>query len=63
MPNGWSLCPVASATRHVAMWTHIQSWTRVRILTGPLAIGHWTQAKPHAIKLASAKPNKTSFFL
>ena len=44
--SGWSLCPMASATGHIAMRTHVQDWKRVRRLTGPVAIGHWTQAGP-----------------
>ena len=37
---GWSLCSMASATRHVAMRTRVQDWTLVRILTGLVATRH-----------------------
>ena len=39
--KGRSLCPVPVITRHVAMRTC------VRILTGPVTTGHWTEAKPN----------------
>ena len=43
---GSSLCPVPVITRHVAMRTRVQDWTRVCILMGPVATGHWTKALP-----------------
>ena len=43
---GSSLCPVPVSTGHVAMQTRVQDWTRVRILTGPVIIDHWTEAQP-----------------
>ena len=42
---GSSLCPVPVSTGHVAMRTRVQNWTRVRILTGPVIIDHWTEAQ------------------
>ena len=35
---------------NVAMQTRIQSWTRVRILTGPVITYHWTEAPPENLK-------------
>ena len=34
---GSSLCPVPMITGHIAMQTRVQDWTRVRLLTGPVA--------------------------
>ena len=38
---GLGLCPIASFTGHVEMWTRVQNWTCVRVLACPmkLAIG------------------------
>lgn len=37
---------VARAIGHIGLMTRVQDWTRVRILTGPMATGHWTEAEP-----------------
>ena len=37
---------------NVAMQTRIQSWTRVRILTGPVITYHWTEAPPENFNLS-----------
>ena len=34
------------STGHVEMRTHVQDWTCVRILTGPVITDHWTEASP-----------------
>ena len=40
-------------TRHIAMQTRIQDWTRVRILMRTVVTDHWTKALPLVRYLAS----------
>ena len=38
--DGSSLCLVPVITGHVTMWTRVQDWKHVHILTKPMATGH-----------------------